>query len=84
MKLQPMISWIIYLVSFVLGSEQLALNAGFARRELSISESNRFTEGVDKGLHFLDLKQIRNELTEIAALSIRKSSFLDGFVPTRK
>jgi hypothetical protein len=50
---------------------------------LFLSESKRFNEGIDNGLHFPDLKQIRINLREIAIEQlIRKSSFLEGFVPS--
>jgi hypothetical protein len=58
----------------ILSNEQL--------KDLFLRESKRFREGIDRGLHFLDLKQIRINLREITVEQlIRKSHFLDGFVP---
>jgi hypothetical protein len=62
----------------------LSLLSNNQLQHLFISEVKSFKEGVDNGLHFLDLKQIRINLREIALEQhIRKSDFLEGFVPTR-
>ena len=55
-------------------NENLRLLTEPELEELLISESLRFTEGIDKGMCFEELKQIRINLKEIAAEQQRRNN----------